>query len=49
MKRDFTYIDDLVDGIKYLVDAVPCINNDLQAKTLKADSKSPVAPLELST
>ncbi|WP_330647259.1 NAD-dependent epimerase/dehydratase family protein [Thioclava sp. FTW29] len=40
MKRDFTYIDDLVEGIRLLVDVVPERCADVPA----GDSLSPVAP-----
>ncbi len=39
MKRDFTYIDDLVKSIRRLMDVVPA-----QAKAGPSDSLSPVAP-----
>jgi UDP-glucuronate 4-epimerase len=42
MYRDFTYVDDLVNGIKLLVDCVP--NN---IKIYKNDSLSPVAPFRV--
>ena len=42
MRRDFTYIDDLVDGILGLVEAVPG-----QAPASTRDSLSPVAPFRL--
>lgn len=41
MKRDFTYIDDLVDGIAALVGAVPTADGQLVSD---ADSLSAVAP-----
>lgn len=40
MARDFTYVDDLVNGIKLLIDAIPSINKNLD----KLDSLSPIAP-----
>ncbi|WP_242130241.1 NAD-dependent epimerase/dehydratase family protein [Sphingobium sp. Sx8-8] len=40
MKRDFTYIDDLVEGIRLLVDVPPGENGGVGDH----DSKSPVAP-----
>lgn len=43
MKRDFTYIDDLVDGIVRLVDAVPVVGQPVDAPGVQ-DSLSPVAP-----
>ncbi len=42
MKRDFTYIDDLVEGIRLLIDAVPVRPADGQVP--EGDSLSPVAP-----
>ena len=43
MKRDFTYIDDLVLGIVALIDAVPPMP-DAGATPIENDSLSPVAP-----
>ena len=40
MYRDFTYIDDLVYGIKLLIDTVPSENKNI----ISSDSLSPVAP-----
>ncbi|NVK21507.1 MAG: GDP-mannose 4,6-dehydratase, partial [Kangiellaceae bacterium] len=42
MKRDFTYIDDLVEGIRLLMDAVPERPED--GVVAAGDSLSPVAP-----
>ncbi len=42
MQRDFTYIDDLVEGIVRLMDAVPEKGRPVNAEV--ADSLSPVAP-----
>ncbi|APX26245.1 MULTISPECIES: NAD-dependent epimerase/dehydratase family protein [Salipiger] len=42
MKRDFTYIDDLVEGIRLLMDAVPERPDD--GVVPEGDSLSPVAP-----
>ena len=42
MRRDFTYIDDLVDGITGLIDAVPA-----GAPVSERDSLSPVAPFRV--
>ena len=42
MYRDFTYIDDLVCGIKLLIDAIP--TSLVGNKVIKDDSLSPVAP-----
>ena len=43
MKRDFTYIDDLVDGIRKLADAVP----ERGRPVGEVDSLSPVAPFRV--
>ena len=43
MKRDFTYIDDLVHGICLLVDALPT----KEPSIILNDSKSPVAPFRV--
>lgn len=40
MKRDFTYIDDLVAGIMALIDVVPVVGHPVHAR----DSLSPAAP-----
>ncbi len=42
MKRDFTYIDDLVEGICRLLDAVPVVG-----QPVAGDSLSPVAPFRV--
>ena len=42
MQRDFTYIDDLVLGIRLLIDIAP--NSSNNKKNSKEDSISPVAP-----
>ncbi|MBC7138827.1 MAG: GDP-mannose 4,6-dehydratase [Defluviimonas sp.] len=42
MKRDFTYVDDLVEGIRRLIDAVPVRPED--GLVPEGDSLSPVAP-----
>jgi UDP-glucuronate 4-epimerase len=42
MQRDFTYIDDLIDGITGLIDAVPG-----DTPVSDADSLSPVAPFRV--
>lgn len=44
MKRDFTYIDDLVNGIRLLIDAVPPADGKAQSPQ---DSLSPVAPYRI--
>lgn len=42
MKRDFTYISDLVEGIRLLIDVVP--ERPLDGQMPEGDSLSPVAP-----
>lgn len=44
MKRDFTYVDDLVHAITRLIDAVPANPSDHK---YEADSLSPVAPFRV--
>ena len=44
MQRDFTYIDDLVNGIRLLIDAVPPADGKAQSPQ---DSLSPVAPYRI--
>ena len=44
MKRDFTYVDDLVQAVTLLIDAVPMNGADIQCPY---DSKSPVAPFRV--
>lgn len=46
MQRDFTYIDDLVEGIIRLVEAVPVRPESAEAIS-KVDSLSPVAPFRV--
>ena len=45
MRRDFTYIDDLVQGIRLLIDAVPERPED--GVVADGDSLSPVAPFRV--
>ncbi|MDB0018060.1 GDP-mannose 4,6-dehydratase [Planktomarina temperata] len=47
MSRDFTYIDDLVHGMRLLMDAIPKDGNFLEEKVGKLDSKSDVAPFRI--
>jgi UDP-glucuronate 4-epimerase len=47
MSRDFTYIDDLVNGMRLLIDATPEYADKLKAKVDEADSKSNVAPFRV--
>jgi UDP-glucuronate 4-epimerase len=42
MRRDFTYVDDLIEAIRLLID-VPPVRPVLGAATLPGDSLSPVA------
>ena len=44
MSRDFTYIDDLVNGIHCLIAIAPNLN---ETKACETDSKSPVAPFRV--
>ena len=44
MYRDFTYIDDIVDGINALINKAP---NTKQLGKIKSDSLSPVAPFRI--
>ena len=44
MYRDFTYIDDIVNGIKALINKAP---NSKQINKFKNDSLSPVAPFRI--
>ena len=46
MQRDFTYIDDLVDGIRLLIDAVP-ERPETPDQVAEGDSLSPVAPFRV--
>ena len=47
MSRDFTYIDDLVHGIRLLIDAVPEDGDSSDENFGKLDSKSDVAPFRI--
>ena len=47
MSRDFTYIDDLVHGMRLLIDAIPDDPNILDSSATKIDSKSRVAPFRV--
>ena len=44
MYRDYTYIDDIVDGICKIINKVPSVNSK---KKFKNDSLSPVAPFRI--
>ena len=45
MHRDFTYIDDLVEGIKLLINSIP--KSSEKKDVIKNDSISPVAPFRV--
>ncbi len=47
MRRDFTYIDDLVGGIRLLMDAIPGDSKTHEEKFDIEDSKSVVAPFRV--
>ena len=47
MSRDFTYIDDLVNGMRLLVDAIPSVKDIPNANGYAEDSKSKVAPFRV--
>lgn len=44
MQRDFTYIDDLIQGIRLLADKIPTLENGV---SFSEDSKSSVAPFRI--
>ena len=47
MSRDFTYIDDLVKGMRLLIDATPRVSDLLLENKKLEDSKSHVAPFRV--
>ena len=47
MSRDFTYIDDLVNGMRLLIDAIPECNDNPGAQSAVEDSRSQVAPFRV--
>ena len=47
MYRDFTYIDDLVNAVRLLMDSMPGNTKCSVESTLNVDSKSPVAPFRV--
>jgi UDP-glucuronate 4-epimerase len=47
MSRDFTYIDDLVNGMRLLIDVIPATDNRSHETTDVKDSKSQVAPFRV--
>ena len=47
MSRDFTYIDDLVNGMNLLIDAVPTTSAEASDRSQASDNLSPVAPFQV--
>lgn len=47
MRRDFTYIDDLIHAVTALLAAVPALPDSRKAPDLTGDSLSPVAPYRI--
>ena len=47
MSRDFTYIDDLVNGIRLLIEAVPTGSGEVEKQLSHIDNKSPLAPFRV--
>ena len=47
MSRDFTYVDDLVYGMRFLMDAIPGHSDYSEKNAGKIDSKSKVAPFRV--
>ena len=47
MSRDFTYIDDLVKGMRLLIDVIPSASNFIVDNSAVLDSKSHVAPFRV--
>ena len=47
MSRDFTYIDDLVYGMRLLMDEIPAVPGSSTSNILMEDSKSHVAPFRV--
>ena len=47
MSRDFTYIEDLVSGIRLLIDAIPAASDSDSGYDNQTDSKSIVAPFRI--
>lgn len=47
MRRDFTYIDDLVEGVKRLIEVVPGVMGAENFMSVENDSLSPVAPFRV--
>ena len=46
LTRDFTYIDDIVEGIRLLIDIIPCLER-LNPNEFEDDNISPVAPFRV--
>ena len=47
MSRDFTYIDDLVNSVRLLIEAIPSVEDMRNANEFAGDSKSKVAPFRV--
>ena len=47
MSRDFTYIDDLINGLYLLVEAIPERKLEFSKSLISKDSLSPVAPFRV--
>ena len=47
MSRDFTYIDDLVNGMRLLMDAIPTVSNSINENSDLLDTKSHAAPFRV--
>jgi UDP-glucuronate 4-epimerase len=47
MSRDFTYIEDLVNGMRLLIDVIPRVSDLTTATRVVEDSKSNVAPFRV--
>ena len=47
MSRDFTYIDDLINSMRWLIDVIPKPGELSEGELSKQDSKSPVAPFRV--
>ena len=47
MRRDFTYVDDLVNGMRLLIDVIPSTPNAITGNSETVDSKSRVAPFRV--
>lgn len=48
MSRDFTYIDDLINGMRLLIDEIPGATKRLPGNSDVVDSKSQVAPFRVA-